>query len=290
MKLMPTPPVEYSDRQRTQIVFLCKKKYKEQYDMKFDYLTCRYDGNIAVVTINNPPVNAMSSEAYGELDQIFYDLSVNRDLRAVILTAECEKNIFVAGSNVKEFPSMSSDNGTLYIKRNNRVRFGIYRCPVPVICALNGSAIGGGLGIALMCDYRITHPKAKFAVGEVTMGVLSFTQFLGTRIHSGTARKMVYGGIQIAAEEGLRAGLIDEVVHAEEVFPRALELARRIAVQSPIAVRLGKECMLKAEAAIFEMGGQDFEDACDKVLWGTEDQKEAVDAFLEKRQPQFKNY
>lgn len=257
--------------------------------MKYEYLSVRYEGSVAVVTINNPPVNVMSSQAYGELDQIFYELSVDRDLRAVVLTAECEKNIFVAGSNIKEFPAMMPDNGTISVKRNNRVRFGIYRCPVPVICALNGSAIGGGLGIALMCDYRITHPKSKFAVGEVTMGILSFTQFLGARVHSGTARKMVYGGIRITAEEGLRVGLIDEIVPAEEVLPRAMEMAQHIAANPPMAVRLAKECMLKTEATIFDLGGQDFEDECDRILWGTKDQKEAVNAFIEKRKPRYIN-
>lgn len=257
--------------------------------MKFEYINCRREDNIAIVTINNPPVNAMTSQAYGELDQIFYDLSVDNSLRAVVLTATCEKNIFVAGSNVKEFLSLYSDNGMRYIERNNRIRFTIYNFPVPVICALNGSAIGGGLGLALMCDYRIAPPQAKFGVGEITMGVLSFTQFLATRVHNGTARKMVYGGIRLTAEEGLQAGLIDEVVPKEEVLPRAIELAKHFAAQSPIALRCAKQCMLKAEAGIFDFGGQQFENDCDKKLWDTTDQKEAVTAFLERRAPEFQN-
>lgn len=257
--------------------------------MQYDYVKHRIEGNIAIVTINNPPVNALISEAWGELDQIFYDLGQMEEIRAIILTGECEKPLFVGGSNVREFLKHQPDNGYRYTLRNNNIRFNIYRCPKPVICAYNGSAFGGGLGLSLMCDYRIAPPFAKFAVGEINMGILGFTQFLARRVHSGVARKMVYGGVRISADEALRAGLVDEVVEIEELMPRAMELAKTFAAQSPIAVRRAKECMLKAEEEIFTNGGQDFEDLYEKELWGTLDQKEAVNAFLEKRPPVFQN-
>lgn len=257
--------------------------------MQYDYLSCQIQGNIALVTLHNPPVNALCSQAWGELAQVFYDLGQNTALRAVVLTAQCAKPIFVGGSDVKEFLTHDCENGLRYTLRNNEVRFAVYRCPVPVVCALNGTALGGGLGLALMCDYRICPPGAKFGVGEITMGILGFTQFLAARCHNGAARKMVYGGVRLTAQEALQVGLVDEVVPAEEVLPRAMELAGRFAAQSPIAVRRAKECMLKAEAPIFQLGGQAFEDQCERELWGTLDQKEAVRAFLEKREPQFQN-
>ena len=253
-----------------------------------DFITYTLEDGIAVVTIENPPVNVMTAEAWSQLDHAFYMLSKDKSLRAVVITAKCEKNIFVGGSNVKEFLELDSFTGQRYTERMNGIRFNVYRCPVPVICALNGSAIGGGLGLALMCDYRITHPDAKFGVGEINMGILGFTQFLAAKVHSGVARKMVYGGIRLSAEEGYQTGLIDEVVPKEEVFPRAMELAKTFAKQSPLAVRYAKECMLKAEEEIFTAKKQQFEDVRLFELWGTEDQKEAVNAFLEKREPNFK--
>lgn len=256
--------------------------------MKYDCLSVRYDGNVAVVTLCRPPVNALSSEAWGEISQAFYDLGQDPELRAVILTAECDKKLFVGGTDVTAFLSLDAESGERFTLRNNDVRFQVYRCPVPVICALNGSAFGGGLGLALMCDYRITVPEAKFAVGEINMGILGFTQFLAARVHNGAARKMVYGGVRLEAQEALQVGLVDEVVTQENLLPRAKELADRFAAQSPLAVRKAKECMLKAESYIFELGGQAFEDARIKELWATEDQKEATRAFLEKRSPEFK--
>lgn len=255
--------------------------------MKLEYATVQIENHLAVVTICNPPVNAMNSQAYGEIDQIFYDLGQMKDIRCVILTGECEKDLFIGGSNVKEFPLADAEAGARYTARMNRLRFDIYRFPVPVICALNGSAIGGGLGMALMCDYRITHPEAKFGVGEINMGIIGFTQFLAARVHNGVARKMVYGGIRLSAAEALRVGLLDEVVKKEDVMLRATDLASTFTKQSPIAVRRAKECMLKAESYIFDLGGQEFEDICIKELWGSVEQQESVRAFLEKRAPDF---
>ena len=257
--------------------------------MQYDYVKHQIEGDIAIVTIHNPPVNALTSEAWGELDQIFYDLGQMNELHAIILTGECEKPLFVGGSNVREFLKHEPDNGLRYTLRNNNIRFNIYRCPKPVICALNGSVYGGGLGLALMCDYRIAPPNAKLGVGEMTMGILGFTQFLARRVHSGIARRMVYSGLPISAQEALQSGLVDEVLPLEEIMPRAMELAKIFASRSPIAIRRAKECMLKAEEEIFTHGGQDFEDQYEKELWGTLDQKEAVNAFLEKRQPVFQN-
>jgi len=257
--------------------------------MMSELVRCQVENGIAVVTINNPPINAMTAEAWTQLDHIFYKLSTDESLRCVILTGECEKNLFVGGSNVKEFLALDAYRGSRYTQRNNGIRFHVYDCPVPVICALNGSAIGGGMGLALMCDYRIAPPEAKFAVGEVNMGILGFTQFLAQRVHSGTARMMVYTGQRLSAEEAKSVGLIDEVVPKEQVLERAFEKAREIAKQSPMAVRFGKLCMLKAEEEIFREGGQELEDSFEKILWGTYDEKEAVKAFLEKRDPEFQN-
>jgi len=256
--------------------------------MMSELVRCQVENGIAVVTINNPPINAMTAEAWTQLDHIFYKLSTDESLRCVILTGECEKNLFVGGSNVKEFLALDAYRGSRYTQRNNGIRFHVYDCPVPVICALNGSAIGGGMGLALMCDYRIAPPDAKFGVGEINMGLLGFTQFLAHRVHVGIARKMVYTGYRVTGEEGVKIGLIDEVAPREEIMDRAMELAKNIARQSPLAVRYAKECMKKAEEAIFAGGGQEYEDERQTWLWATEDQKEAVTAFLEKRDPQFK--
>lgn len=253
--------------------------------MKFDYLSYKIEDNVATIIIDRPPVNAMNSEAMCELYEILYRLRQTPEVRAVVLTAAGK--FFVAGSDVTEFVKMDEETGSSFIDRNDYIRDYLYTFPQPVICALNGTAIGGGLGMALMCDIRITHPDAKFAVGEINMGVLSFPQYLAMRCSNGGARKMVYTGERITAEEALRIGLVDEVVPKEEVYDRALALAKTMAAKSPKALRAAKQCMLIADEPLLQ--GFQRENAYLCKLWGTKDKTEAVTAFLEKREPKFQN-
>lgn len=253
--------------------------------MKFDTIKVEVTEKIATITISKPPVNALNSDDYGELYEALYKLSKNKEVRVVILTAEGEK-LFVGGSDVTEFTALDAETGPLYTERNNNVRAYLYNFPKPVICAMNGAAYGGGVGLAICADIRLCVPTAKFNLGEINMGILGLTQHFTARCFNGTARKMVYTGERITAEEALRIGLVDEIVPTDELLARAHKIAEEIASKSPLAIQYAKQCMIEAERKNLE--GIDFEAKCIGELWATEDKNEAVHAFLEKRSPNFK--
>lgn len=255
--------------------------------MKFDTIKVELEEElgIATITINKPPVNALGSDDYGELYEALYKLSKNKVIRVLILTAEGEK-LFVGGSDVKEFTALDGETGPLYTERNNNVRAYLYNFPKPVICALNGSAYGGGVGLAICCDIRLCVPEAKFNLGEINMGILGLTQHFTARCFNGTARKMVYTGERITATEAMRIGLVDEILTREDLLPRARQIAKEIASKSPLAIQYAKQCMIEAEKNSLDK--IDFEAACIGKLWATEDKNEATSSFLEKREPVFK--
>lgn len=253
--------------------------------MKKEYIFTQAAGDVAVVTINRPPLNALNSEAYAELYETFYELSKDDRVKIVVLTGQGEK-AFVAGADVKEFLGLDGSSGPLYTRRNNAVREYIRRYDKPVICAVNGFAYGGGLALALVCDIRVAAEQASFSLGEINMGILGATQYVARFAHYGTACKLVYTGDPIGADEALRVGIVDEIVPGDKLLERSMELAKKIASKSPPALRAAKRCMVKAQEAGLEDGLR-FEERILAELWGTDDKNEAVKAFLEKRKPRF---
>lgn len=253
--------------------------------MKKEYILTQTDVDIAVVTINRPPLNALNSEAYTELYETFYELSKDDRVKVVVLTGHGDK-AFVAGADVKEFLSLDGNSGPLYTRRNNAVREYIRRYDKPVICGVNGFAYGGGLALALVCDIRIAAEGASFSLGEINMGILGATQYIARFAHYGAACKLVYTGDPIGAAEALMVGIVDEIVPKERLLVHCTELARKIASKSPPAVRAAKRCMVKAQESSLEEGLR-FEEGVLAELWGTDDKNEAVKAFLEKRKPRF---
>jgi enoyl-CoA hydratase len=253
--------------------------------MKKEYIFMQTDDDVAVVTINRPPLNALHSEAYAELYETFYELSKEDRIKVVILTGYGKK-AFVAGADVKEFLDLNRKSGPLYTRRNNSVREYIRQFSKPVICAVNGIAYGGGLALALVCDIRIAVEHASFNLGEINMGILGATQYVARVAHMGSARKLVYTGDALDPAEALRVGIVDEIVPTDRLMERSMELARKIASKSPLAIRAAKRCMVKAQQFSLEDGLQ-FEESVLAELWGSDDKNEAVKAFLEKRKPVF---
>jgi enoyl-CoA hydratase len=253
--------------------------------MKKEYIFAEADGNVAVVTINRPPLNALNSEAYSELYETFYELSKDDRIKVIVLTGHGEK-AFVAGADVKEFLALDKNTGPLYTRRNNAVREYIRQYPKPVICSVNGLAYGGGCALALVCDVRIVAERASFSLGEINMGILGATQYMAHIAHSGSACKLVYTGDPVDAREALRIGIADEIVPNDKVMARSMELAKTIASKSPLAILAAKRCMVKAQQSGLEEGLR-FEESILADLWGSDDKNEAVTAFLEKRKPVF---
>lgn len=240
---------------------------------------------IAVVTIDRPPVNALNSQAYEELAEVFDELAI-MDIAAVVLTGAGEK-AFVAGADVKEFLEFNTETGRLYTRRNNAVREKVRTFEKPVICAINGLALGGGCVLALMCDIRIASNESKFSLGEINMGIIGGTQYISRLIPLGMAKMLTYTGDMISASEAMRLGMIEEMLPPDQIMPRALAIARKIAEKPPLTMRYAKISLNE----VFNMGlaeGAKYEETLISLMWGTEDKNEAVRAFIEKRKPEFK--
>jgi enoyl-CoA hydratase len=253
--------------------------------MKKEFIITRMDDDTAIITINRPPLNALSSEAYGELYEAFYEVSKNEKVKVVILTGAGEK-AFVAGADITEFMSLNHITGPLYTRRNNSIREYIRQYEKPVICAVNGLAYGGGCALALVCDIKIASEHAKFNLAEINMGIVGATQYVANIAHYGAACKLVFTGEPVDAAEALRIGLIDEIVPKDRLMERSIELAKRIASKPPMALRMAKKCMIQAQQGTLDEGLR-YEESILSTLWGSEDKNEAVRSFLEKRKPVF---
>lgn len=242
-------------------------------------------GNIGIVTLDYPPVNALDSKAYFALYEIMHDFAIDEEVRVVIITG-AGKRAFVAGADVREFVKFNSRTGMVYTRKNSGIREYIRHFPKPVICAINGLAYGGGCALALVCDIRIASETAKLNLSEINMGIIGAIPYAASVGAAGTVRKLVYSGESITAEQACRAGLVDEVVSAEELIPRCIALAEKIAAKAPVALQKAKEVLVAASEQLMQKT-IDMEAAAIGELWDTQDKTEAVTAFLEKRQPIF---
>lgn len=241
--------------------------------------------HIALVTIDRPPVNALSLQLYQEIGSAFDELGQNQDVRVVVLTAAGER-AFGAGSDVKEFVSITPEQHTERSAIIRGVFNSILDFPMPVIAAINGAALGGGLALATACDIRYCAEHAKLGLPEINVGALGGGRHLGRHVPPGKMREMYFTGEPITAREALRVGLVDQVAPAAELRAEALSLARKIAAKSPLALRLAKQSLNESE----EMGlkeGYAHEQTYTGRLRNSEDSKEAARAYLEKRPPRF---
>ncbi len=258
--------------------------------MNFNHLILTIESGICTVTINNPEsLNALNSEMLNELGLAFdYILSLD-NTRVVVITGAGRS--FVAGADISEMSGMNEAEGVEFGKRGTSIFRKIETFPKPVIAAVNGFALGGGCELAMSCDFRIASEKAKFGQPEVTLGItpgFSGTVRLTKIVGSGVAKEMIYTGKIIDAAEALRIGLVNEVTPVEELMNRVNEIAAKIALNAPLAVRYSKEAVNKAiDSDIDTASG--YENRLFGRCFTTEDQKEGMQAFLEKRKPIFKN-
>lgn len=263
----------------------CKFTDERENGIMSDAIKRTVEGKVAVITLDAPPVNALDSGAYFDLYEAMYDFAVDDSISVVVITGAGER-AFMAGADVKEFLKFNRQTGSIYTRKNSGVREYIRQFPKPVICAINGLALGGGCALALACDIRIACREAKFSLSEINMGILGGIPYAASIIASGTARKMVYSGETITSDEALRVGLVDEVVDRADLMPRCMQLAERIAAKSPLALKKAKEVMVTASEKLMPEV-MAAESAAISDLWATEDKNEAVSAFLEKRKPEF---
>ena len=244
---------------------------------------------IATVIIDNPPMNTLSTAVIQELGATFAELNNDSEVLAIIVTGAGEK-AFMAGGDIKGFPEkIGNPNLIPSFLATHEVLNSIDFSSKPTIAVLNGYTLGGGCELALTCDIRISEAQALIGVPESTLGLFpggGGTQRLPRLIGEAKAKELMFTGEHITAEEALRIGLVNRVVPKGEGLQSALELAKKICKNSPTAVRNIKRAVdeglelplnkaLEREAELFQ------------ELFLTEDVKEGVQAFLEKRRPQF---
>jgi len=256
-----------------------------------NFITYEQEGFVGIITINRPKaLNALNSEVLKELNATLDGIDLE-NTRALVLTGAGEKS-FVAGADIGEMSTLTKEEGEAFGKIGNDVFRKIETFPIPVIAAVNGFALGGGCEIAMSCDIRLCSDTALFGQPEVGLGItpgFGGTQRLARLIPVGKAKEIIYGAINIKADEAYRLGLVNAVYPLEELLPAAKKLAAKIAKNAPIAVRACKQ-------AINEGLDVDMDHAIviEEKLFGscfeTEDQREGMQAFLEKRKVEgFKN-
>ena len=247
---------------------------------------------VAVVHLNRPEkLNALTREMMERLAELFSYIKrqTPEQCRAVILTGAGE-SAFSAGTDISELAPLDKEGALLAAERGQEVCNRIENCGVPVIAAINGAALGGGLELALACHLRIASVNARFGLPEVKLGVIPAyggTQRLARIMGTGRAFEMILTGESISAEEARQMGLVNRVVEPERVLAEALSLAEEIAQLAPLAIRACLEAVTRGLDLPLEEGLK-LERELFSQLFATEDMREGTLAFLEKRAPAFK--
>jgi E-phenylitaconyl-CoA hydratase len=255
--------------------------------MAIDY---QKEGKIAIFTINRPEaLNSMNVQAARELHEAMVDFRDDPELWVGIITGAGDR-AFCAGADIKDMLPFLKENlqNSPWAMPDTPMRgLDLWK---PLIAAVNGMALGGGLEIALACDIRIASEKARFGVPEVTLGLIpgwGATQRLPRMIPSCKAAELLFTGKPIDAQEAYRIGLVNIVVPPEAVMTTAREWAEIICQAGPLAVRAAKEAMIRGSSLTLE-DGLKLENALEAYLMNTEDYTEGTNAFVEKRKPDFK--
>ncbi len=250
-------------------------------------LSERHEGGVMVISINRPEVrNALNTATRQALAAAFDAIHDDESVRAVILTGKGDN--FAAGADLNEF--INADPVEIYKRRSERYWNAIATTPQPVIAAINGFALGGGLEVAMACDILIAGEGARVGQPEVRVGIMcgaGGTQRLTRAVGKFQAMHMCLTGKPITAADAHRIGLVSEVVPDDAVLDTALEIATEIAKLPPLSVMQTKESILQAANTSLE-AGLAFERKSFQMLFASQDKKEGMTAFFEKRKPDFK--
>ncbi|MEK7688752.1 MAG: enoyl-CoA hydratase-related protein [Deltaproteobacteria bacterium] len=239
------------------------------------------ENNLALLTLNNPPVNALSLKLIAGLKEVFWDLNKKGNIKVIIITGA--GRTFCAGADIKELSAIKTrKDGEAFAKNGQELMDIIESSTIPVLAAINGACIGGGMELAMACHIRIASEDAWFSQPEINLGIIP--GFGGSRrlpkiIGRGKAIELLITGNKVSAKEVLAIGLLNKIVPRDKLMDEAKELAGRIANKSRLAVSL---CL----KAIY---GVEEEDKLFGKVCETEDKDEGIRAFLEKRQAVFKD-
>lgn len=249
-------------------------------------------GPYAVATIHRPEaLNALNSQVLADLAELLDTVEADEEIRVLVITGAGEK-AFVAGADIGEMSTLTKAEGEAFGKKGNDVFRRLETLPIPTIAAVNGFALGGGCELAMSCDIILAAGPnaegkggAKFGQPEVGLGItpgFSGTQRLPRRVGVAKAKELIFSGKQIGAEEAKRIGLVNEVYAAEELLNKAVEMAKSFTANAPIAVKYSKACIDRGMQMDID-NGIALENELFAMCFATEDQKEGMGAFLEKR-------
>jgi len=257
--------------------------------MSYNTILSTQEESIATVTINRPnKLNALNKETIAELHDVFSKLEKDKKVKVIILTGSGQK-AFVAGADISEFAQFSEKEGGKLAAKGQKLLFDfVEHLSTPVIAAVNGFALGGGLELAMACHFRVASDNAKMGLPEVSLGVIpgyGGTQRLPQLVGKGRAMELIMTAGMISAEQALSYGLINHVVPQEELLPLCVKIAQKIANNSSVAISYA----IKAINAGFmnTVNGYDEEIAAFGACFGTDDFIEGTTAFLEKRKANF---
>jgi enoyl-CoA hydratase len=253
--------------------------------MGYRYLRWAVDGAIATVTMSRPPVNAVSQEMYRELTSLFSDGDrFGAHIKVVVLCSDVRH--FCAGNELEEFATLAPDNSDGRMAEVRAAFFAIQNCPVPVIAAVNGAALGTGLAIAASCDFVIAAQDARFGTPEVSVGIMGGAKHLSRLVPEPWVRWMYFTAEPVAAAELARLGGIIAVVPADELLAAAHEHAALVARHSGAVLRMAKRSLNAIETMDLQPG-YTFEQSLTTEISGHPDSQEAVRATLERRAPDY---
>lgn len=255
-----------------------------------DALILEKKGHVALLTFNNPPVHTWTPDSLRLLKSIVAELNADPDNYGLVLTGGGDK-FFSAGADLNGFNHDDKGRAFAFCQKFGEAFEALTLYNGVSVAAINGYAMGGGLEVALCCDIRIAEQQAQMALPECTVGLLPAglgTQHLAWLVGEQWAKRMVLLGERIDAEKALQIGLVSEVVDTGTVVEKALQLIGKVEAQSPTSVRYCKELIMSARSQPLTSAFTKERELFVK-LWDSEDQKEGVSAFLEKRKPEWKN-
>jgi enoyl-CoA hydratase len=253
-----------------------------------DYLKRAYQDNIATITIERPPANALSSGLLRELAGVLDEIESNREIRAIVIHGE--GRFFSAGADIKEFTTVTSSEGFGNLSKFGQKLFDrMEKFPKPIIAAIHGAALGGGLELAMACHIRLVSETAKLGLPELQLGLIpgfAGTQRLPKYVGVARAAEMLFTSEPITGVEAVQYGLANHAYPEVEVLAKALELAGKIAKKSPGSIKAAIELLNYAKTEAFFEGAKREAQLFGEVFV-SKDGKEGIQAFIEKRAPQF---
>lgn len=256
--------------------------------MSHKLVLVEYTDHAAILTLNHPPLNSLSRRLIEGLDKSISEVLEQKTYRCLVITGNGEKT-FASGADIRELECIDEKDGTTLVTRVKEVFGRIRSCPLPTIAAINAHALGGGLELALHCDFRVADKNARFGLPEINLGVMpgaGGTQILPQLIGIAKARWMLLSGEIVDAQAAFEMGLLDRIVNRDTLSAEVSKITTLLAEKPPLSCRAVKKALLARDILPFPDAMHE-ESRLFGMLCSTRDKEEGIRAFLEKRKPEF---